>query len=269
MSDDPQPETILVGIDGTGDVLDSDYKPNFDNSFVSQIVRGSNAKYKHYVRGPGFDGADMFGYSGEAVEFIHLASSTAPNTRILLTGYSRGGAGVVDVARKLKQRGLMVDAMVLFDPVDRSPTSDAYDVPTNVLHMVKAMRSTMTLSRISFNNCATSWHLPTKCVQRFFWATHGGLGGCPWVAEPGVPAGTLIHEGFYGEPALTAVMYDVLQTEWKRPDDYKGSLEQLRETRDHYLGATHVSYAQDRAGSQTVWEWVYPRLMEFGFLGKS
>jgi hypothetical protein len=270
MGDGPEPQTILVGIDGTGDVLDSAYKPNFENSFVSQIIRTTNAKHKLYVRGPGFDGADMFGYANQALEFIHLTNSTEPNTRILLTGYSRGGAGVIDVARQLKKQGLMVDAMVLFDPVDRSGTSDGYDVPNNVLYMVQALRATMSLSRVSFNNCAASWHAPTKCTRKHFWATHGGLGGCPWPVKPGVAPSMYIDEDeSFKERALSFVVYDVMHLEWKRPDDYRGSLDQLRDARYFMGGTTQVTYEQDRAGAQQVWDWVYPKLIELGFLAKA
>ncbi len=266
-----QRETILVGIDGTGELSNREYQPNFRNSFVNTIVRNSNAKYKHYLRGPASDGVDMIALASKAYTFIHLHRHAHPHTRILLTGYSRGGAGVVDVARRLKKDGVTVDGMVLFDPVDRSGTSDAYDVTNNVLHMVKALRSTLTLSRISFNNCATSWHAPTRCEAKYFWATHGGLGGCPWAVVPGERPTQFIDEDDWGsERALSAVVYDVMGLEWKQPADYKGTLDQLRVRREDMADKrTQVTYVQDADGAKQVWGWVYPRLLKLGFLAKT
>lgn len=264
-------DTILVGIDGTGELPDSKYRPDFRHSFVNTIVRSSTAKYKEYIRGPASDGVDMAALTSKAYAFVHLHRFAHPNTRVLLTGYSRGGAGVVDVARRLKQDGVPVDGMVLFDPVDRSGTSDGYDVPNNVLYMFQALRATMTLSRISFNNCATAWHAPTKCKRRYFWATHGGLGGCPWKVNPGeLPTQFIDEDEGNKERALSWVMYDVLHTKWEQPDDYKGTLQQLRDRQNEMIDKrTQVTYEEDRAGAQQVWEWVYTKLLSLGFLAKN
>lgn len=265
----PERDTILVGIDGTGELWDRAYEPSFKNSFVSTILRSSNAKYKQYLRGPASDGLDMVALASKAYTFIHLTRYAHPNTRVLLTGYSRGGAGAVDVARRLKRANVPVDGMMLFDPVDRSMTSSAYDVPNNVLHMVQALRATSTLSRISFNNCATIWHAPTKCEQRYFWATHGGLGGCPWAVQSGdKPTHFIDEDDDYTESALSFAVYDVLRAKWQQPRDYSGTLQQLRTRRSEMIDhRTQVTYEQDRAGARQVWDWVYPRLLRLGFLG--
>ena len=137
--------------------------------------------------------------------------------------------------------------------------------------MVQALRATLTLSRISFNNCATSWHAPTTCERRRFWATHGGLGGCPWRVNPGELQTRFIDEDEWSaERALNWIMYDVLQTRWQQPDDYTGTLKQLRSRQDEMIDKrTQVTYEQDRAGAREVWSWIYPRLVKFGFLAKS
>jgi hypothetical protein len=258
----------LVGIDGTGELSNSKYEPDFKNSFVNTIYRASGAKYKWYIRGPASDGIDMAALSAKAYAYAHLHHFAHPNTRVLLMGYSRGGAGVIDVAWRLQKDGVPVEAMMLFDPVQRAGLVDGYDVPNNVLYMVKALRATMTLSRISFNNCATSWHAPTRCTQRYFWATHGGIGGCPWPVTPGeLPSHFIDEDEDNKERLLSWVMYDVLQTEWKQPDDYRGTLQQLRDRHSEMIDKrTQVTYQQDRAGAEEVWTWVYPKLVSLGFL---
>jgi hypothetical protein len=65
-------ETILLGIDGTGELSDAVYEREMHNSFVNYIVRQSPAKWKKYIRGPGFDGLDMGMVVGEAYSFVHL-----------------------------------------------------------------------------------------------------------------------------------------------------------------------------------------------------
>jgi pimeloyl-ACP methyl ester carboxylesterase len=210
----------------------------------------------------------MSGIVGEAYEFFRLAHAMVATPIVLLVGYSRGGAGVVDLARRLKAEGITVHGMVLFDPVDRSGATEGYDVPNNVLQMVQARRATMTLSRISFNNCATVWHPPTKCERQFFWATHGGLGGVPWNIKPGFGPRDYIDENKWNmETGLSSTVYDVLRFRWRKPDDYQGTLEELRTRRHELLGdRTQVTYEEDVAGAEKVWHWVQPRLQHLGFL---
>lgn len=112
--------TILLGIDGTGEMLDSDYANSMKNSFVNYILKHSGAPMKRYIRGPGTDGLDMVALIAKGYEFVHLHRFMHPNARVLLVGYSRGGAGVVGVAKRLKSDDVPVDGMVLFDPVNRS-----------------------------------------------------------------------------------------------------------------------------------------------------
>jgi thioesterase domain-containing protein len=53
---------------------------------------------------------------GEGHEFFRLARAMITITpTLLLTGYSRGGAGVIDLARRLKKEGFTVHGMTLFD----------------------------------------------------------------------------------------------------------------------------------------------------------
>lgn len=222
---------ILVGIDGTGPMGTQSYQQAMRNSFVNYIVRHTSADYKRYLRGPGWDGLDMAMIANSGYQFVHLLLAAHPGALVFLTGYSRGGSGVIDVAARLQRSGVQVAGMMLFDAVDRSPTSSGSTVPNNVLRLVHAKRDQNSFSRFSFGNCANNWHHPTRCDVRHFWATHGGMGGTPWTPEPGVRRTEFVSEGF-PEPTPTLVTYN-----------------------------------QDIAGAREVWAWSEPRLRSMGFMG--
>ena len=65
-----------------------------------------------------------------------------PDSPLFLAGHSRGGAAVLFAARALKDEGVTVDAMFLFDAVRRviNSTTDAEVVPANVKRCYHAMR---------------------------------------------------------------------------------------------------------------------------------
>jgi len=223
-------EAILLGIDGTGDIGKQSYRAEMHNSFVSYIVRRTPARLKKYIRGPAIDGCDMSIIVDTAYTFVHLSLAARPKAPVFLTGYSRGGAGVVGVARRLAEDGVKVSGMVLFDAVDRSLAINAAELTRNVENVVYARRDPQTMSRRSFGNCATIWHAPTKCSMRSFWGTHGALGGVPWHTPPGGRSTDLIAETF----------------EWS---------------------GTKISYAQDARCASEVWTWVNPHLARLGILG--
>lgn len=155
-----------------------------------------------------------------------------PQAPIFLTGYSRGGAGVIAVADRLFMDGVDVRGMVLFDAVDRALGINSVVVPANVKHLVYARRDPRVASRTSFGNCGTRWSdPPTKSRLRTFWGTHGALGGVPWPAPAGAKATDIISEGIF---------------------DWTG---------------TKLSYVQDARCSQEVWAWVSPQLATLGMFG--
>lgn len=222
--------TIVVGIDGTGPMGTAEYDRQMRNSFVHYIVRHTPARHKRYLRGPGWDGLDMAMIAGEAYQFVHLTKAAHPDATVLLTGYSRGGSGVIDVARRLQRDGVTVQGMVLFDPVDRSVTSSGGVVPNNVLRLSQVRRDPASFSRFSFSNCADHWHHPTRCDRKHFFGTHGAMGGVPWHPAPGASRSGYISEGF-PEPTPTLVTYD-----------------------------------RDARAAGEVWAWIRPRLRSMGFL---
>src|SRR5262249_6232941 len=126
---------ILIGVDGTGEHSDSRYDAPSDekydaamkDSFVSQICRDAQMVRKKYYRGP-----DWKGFGGNLVrpatvseEVQRLLEHAGPEAPVFLTGYSRGGAIVIHAARLLHAKGVEVEAMFLFDAVERSVMLEA------------------------------------------------------------------------------------------------------------------------------------------------
>src|ERR1700755_2838474 len=106
--------TILLGIDGTGPASNAIYQDEFKNTFVNRIIRDSriSPEKKIYLRGP-----DVFGFGltrsiKKGRDFIlQNLYERSEGEPILLVGYSRGGAGVIAIAKQLKQESIPVKAM--------------------------------------------------------------------------------------------------------------------------------------------------------------
>ena len=239
--------SILVGIDGTSDDFFpyGDHNERYDDAFVNSFVRKlcdePPAANKKYLRGPLATGGGALQAANQGLEFIlaqHRADATVP---ILLTGYSRGGAGVIFIATRLKQQNIDVEAMLLFDCVDRfsvphsrpgvgNENIDATVIPNNVGDVLHVLRSPESGSRINFGNSGRQSSPPTRYKEAFFTCTHAGIGGVPWQVPAGQSANDVIEEGwpFFG-------------------------------------GKTNVTYTQDAWGSSRVWSYVGPFIREHGF----
>jgi hypothetical protein len=222
---------ILLGVDGTGAIGNATYRHDMHNSFVSYLTRNFRGPRKHslYIRGPGWDGFDLPATVNQGRLWVLGTAQSHRQYTILLVGYSRGGSAVIDVARGLERENINVAGMMLFDAVDRSPTSSGSTISNNVQRVAHAMRAHGTYSRLSFDNCGRLHGAATRYESNEFWCTHGAMGGTPWP----VPAG-------------------------RQPSDY------VEETYGDL--PTFVSYASDRAGSTRVWGWAQPKLREMGFL---
>jgi hypothetical protein len=137
--------------------------------------------------------------------------------RLVLIGYSRGGAAVIHAAQLLKEKA-QVDAMFLFDAVDRSLGVETDRIPSNVRLVRHARRDPWSRSRLYFGNCGTQWDKSrTDYETAVFRCTHGALGGTPWA----------------------------------RPDDRTDD-DFVHENRVR----TGVTFAQDAAGAELVWKWM-------------
>jgi hypothetical protein len=225
---------IIVGIDGTGSAFtpgeqrDRDYDVAFKDSFVSRICKPESAN-KKYFRGPVALGGGLVSAINEGFNFITMRRRGLPNEPILLTGYSRGAAGVVSLAKKLQNAGINVQAMLLFDCVDRHLFIDAEVIPNNVGFVHHVIRDPRSGSRESFSNDGLRYTPPTVYPAAYtFMCTHGGMGGCPWDATGHSPT-ELINEGGVD-------------------------------------GTTNITYADDALVSAEVWAFCQPFMRTHGFI---
>jgi hypothetical protein len=230
---------ILVGVDGTGGdfnpgaARDARYDTAFAHSFVRRICNagGGNALYQ---RGPVALGGGLPEAINAGMGHILSRRRANPSEPILLTGYSRGGLGAVVIAKRLKDQNIPVQAMLLFDCVDRHLAFDGDTIPDNVGHVLHVIRHPDSSSRESFGNDGMKY-FPKKTkyepIARFM-CTHGGMGGCPWEIPAGASSGDFINEG------MGAGGYD---------------------------GATTITYAQDARVSAEVWTHCLPFMRQYRF----
>ena len=197
---------IFAGIDGTGETDDATYAVSFANSFVKKLSTQWRSDLRFYNRGPAFWGTATKQLGNDAAAFVAerwktvLAHSGTPF--VFLAGYSRGGAAVIHASRELKKKGINVTCMLLYDPVDSTPTLalDVRTVPSNVVRCYRAYRAPETRSREDFNNCGLSADSPgvTKFVTFApFRCTHSGMGGMPWLRND---SQTKLSNNFICEP---------------------------------------------------------------------
>ena len=129
-------------VDGTGRWWNKDYEQDMAQSFCSQIAKSFQGKAE-YRRGPSDEGYRFNEKATEAAHLLTLARAMGA-TRLFLAGYSRGAAIALQAAEFLALRGVQVDGLFLFDPVDRVPSRGSVcvrSIPQNVLFSRTASRS--------------------------------------------------------------------------------------------------------------------------------
>jgi hypothetical protein len=239
---------IIVGIDGTGagstydsPARNAEYDRDFANSFVRTICFGKpNGKY---IRGPIGPGGGLPEAIQEGLSFIVAKRLQLPGEPILLTGYSRGALGVINIAKELKDRSINVRALMMFDCVDRHVAFDGDVIPNNVENVCHVTRNPAARSRMTFGNDGMSSIPPTNYLPiRQFICTHGGMGGTPWQVPPGGSPTDWVDEGS--------------AEAWLSPDRHEPV----------WTYHTNVTYAQDAAVSRQVWEHVQGFLSQHGFI---
>ncbi|HEU0175367.1 MAG TPA: hypothetical protein VFV58_13990 [Blastocatellia bacterium] len=224
--------SIIVGIDGTGADFfpyggrNQRYDDAFANSFVRKLCDKPPTPNKKYLRGPVVGGGGLLEASSEGLNFVLAKRRAGVNEPILLTGYSRGAAGVIFIATRLQSQNIDVKAMLLFDCVDRQGDIDATVIPNNVGYVLHLLRAPESGSRNWFGNAGRQSSPPTRYFEAIFYCTHGGMGGVPW----SVPDG-------------------------KSPNDYV--------MEDSHR--TNITYAQDARGSERAWYYAKPFMDEHGF----
>lgn len=230
---------IVVGVDGTGGDInpgaarDRRYDVAFANSFVSKIAKGDHNK--KYLRGPVLLGGGLIEAMSEGRQFVldkHKASGG--DLKVLMTGYSRGAGAVVDLSKWLERENIEVEALLLFDCVDRAGDIDPEIIPRNVKNVMHVIRDPATSSRESFGNDGLRYYPEStkyEPVKKFF-CTHGGMGGCPWPVPPGKTLNDFVDE-------------------------------------EGYDGMTKVTFAKDRTVSQEVWRHVSPFILKHQFMTRT
>ena len=109
---------------------------------------------------------------------------------MMLAGYSRGGCAAIIAARRLKDRGVGVHSLFLFDAVDIQ-TSDMHlsQIISDNVRMVAHVRSARNLpfwiqnpvkSRFYFYNTGRYLAGLGSYDTKSFVGSHGAVGGVPW-----------------------------------------------------------------------------------------
>lgn len=243
---------IIVGVDGTGPSSNDTYAADFTNSFVRRLCRNTAGfRAQDYQRGPTWHGMETVGLATNAATFAYTLYTAFARMneegnerfpkppRLFLTGYSRGGAAVIEAAYQLKARNVPVHALLLFDAVDRSTLDDRVDViPDNVRFCFHAVRADSAESREVFGNCGRRKDGNVVYLERSFHCTHGAMGGCPWT-EAG-------EDGYIEEVGASTTAQAVTFA--------AGGVAGLYAL--HRVDQTKVKMEQELQGVDDVWEWM-------------
>lgn len=216
---------IVVAIDGTGVFDDAQYRREMRHSFVSYISQNSPFRHVRYWRGPAVEGSDCPFLVSEAYTWVDMLR-TEDREGVLLAGYSRGAACVVAIAQRLQSDDVRVNAMMLFDCVDRAVGIDTARIPNNVDEVLHVRRSPLARSRESFSNSGTVSSAPTVYNEHFFMGTHGAMGGVPW-------------HNYYEDLYI-----------------HEGGLD----------GATAITFRRDRACAREIWNFIRDDLRRMRFI---
>ncbi|OQP44678.1 hypothetical protein A4H97_09965 [Niastella yeongjuensis] len=100
---------------------------------------------------------------------------TTDDVRVVLIGHSRGGLAVTALARMLSPL-VRVYFMGLYDSVDREGCLDGMNVE-NVKFVAHARRHPDVKSRTYFGNTSLKYIGVDHAEERFFYTSHGGIGG--------------------------------------------------------------------------------------------
>ncbi|WP_205509735.1 hypothetical protein [Longitalea arenae] len=100
---------------------------------------------------------------------------TTDDVRVVLIGHSRGGLAVTALARMLSPL-VRVYFMGLYDSVDRQGCLDGMNVE-NVKFVAHARRHPDVKSRTYFGNTSLKYIGVDHAEERFFYTSHGGVGG--------------------------------------------------------------------------------------------
>jgi hypothetical protein len=271
---------MLICIDGSGPRSDAAYAANMEMSFVRTIYLESRltalddsrsaalpsasvwpslgrGPYKLYRRGPDAVGANLV-LPEQLASLVRQLWNNGDRT-VFMAGFSRGGAIVINTASILKElktqdgTKIEIEALFLFDAVDRLLYLKAQRIPSNVRHCYHAIRDKKAGSRESFGNCGRTRESHDTHLEELsdFHTTHGGIGGT----------------GF-GESSVAAEKGDPFQ--WDRPKVAWSSPEERLAHGfivEGFDGPTKVTLAQQEAGRLRVQRWMWGFLRKHGVVG--
>lgn len=135
---------MIYIIDGTGPMSNEAYRRDMDRGFCWRIAKQNNG---FYLRGPSNDGWNTFDLGRSLVGKIatNRASFVKAPSINNIVGYSRGGAACIYAAYMLKNLGIEVNSMLLFDAVDRTIQPTLFYnldfIPSNVKRCLHLIRS--------------------------------------------------------------------------------------------------------------------------------
>jgi hypothetical protein len=265
---------VLICIDGSGPDDDAAYDRAFAHSFLRQMCASTTQANYRWYRGPNSWGRhqeSLDRIDTEAKRLYDLESAGDADMRVFLAGYSRGAAGVVQVASELWDRyGIEVDALFLFDAVDRSDLISSADVvPRSVHATYHARRDPLGESRESFGNTATSAEVPETYQQRYFLTTHGGMGGTLW-GHTGLEHGwrRSLGDEYSAHTTTEArrawIRHHGLIVEY---DELGGGAEVLGAAAVAGVASdayTTLTMAQEEAGALACIQWMWPHMVRQG-----
>jgi hypothetical protein len=241
---------MLICVDGTGPTDDDEYAAAMNRSFVMQIAQRSTVPKPttKYFRGPEDAGITKLVHPATIVMQFIKRYWESGDQQIFMTGYSRGGAIVIEVARILYQLNpeMEVEALFLFDPVQRDLILNAQVIPPNVKHCYVARRDRRTESRLSFGNCGLFLERGGIPLIRDFFTTHGGMGGVPW-GESGIQGLSQIRNN----PKLTPATKLLLELQIQKMQIIESFPDNLN---NH---STKVTMSQETKGMEEVKDWMW------------
>lgn len=185
---------MILGIEGTG----SQGWGNDDlmRTFVRRVLHQTTLRPASYFIGPNDRGSDGLTIATAAK---HAVESGRHNKPVVMLGYSRGAAYCMWIAEQLQASGVTIDLLFMFDSVARQREFTIPDkVPSNVKVCYHAIRDPRAGSRYFFQNVGLTAENPraTRFTKKYFFGSHGALGGVSWDAAKDEYGGTVGNATF-------------------------------------------------------------------------
>ena len=129
---------MLYLVDGTSHDFffrtDAQYESQFRNSFCYRLATELGQGSARYFQGPKVLGLETSALASRVADEIRRLPLTE---KVFLCGYSRGGAAVIAAAKRVNRP---IEAMFLFDAVDRTIDLSTDVIPKNVAAAYNAIR---------------------------------------------------------------------------------------------------------------------------------